>query len=72
MYATNEVIISRDDIRDELREKIGMSYEDTFYDKEFEKRVNVILQNNITEAIKHRKSMIVDMSNISVSARRKQ
>ena len=70
-YATNEVIISRDDIRDELREKDGISYNETFYDNVFEKRVNLILQYNISEAIKHRKDMIVDMSNISVSSRRK-
>jgi len=70
-YATNEVIISRDDIIDNLRVDIGISYQDTFYDKEFEKKVNSILQNNIAEAIKHRKNIIVDMSNISVSARRK-
>jgi len=70
-YAKNEVIISRDDIRDELREKIGISYEDTFYYTDFDKNVNSILQNNIYEAIKNRNDMIIDMSNISLSSRRK-
>jgi len=70
-YSTNEVIISRDDIRNEIIESVGLSYSDSFYDKEIQKNVNNILQNNISEAIKHKKNIIVDMSNINVSQRRK-
>jgi predicted kinase len=65
----NSIIISRDDIVDKMRIPYGWSYAETFNHWEFQKKVNEVLKNNINNALKSGKNIIVDMTNMSKKSR---
>lgn len=67
----NEVIISRDNIVEELANKKGLSYADSFNDKELQNEVNKQLQKDIHFNFYNEKNIIVDMTNMSKSSRSK-
>jgi predicted kinase len=66
-YGKGSIIISRDDIVDKLRG--NMSYNDTFLDRGFQKKVNSVLASHISKSIKSGKDIVVDMTNMSVKSR---
>lgn len=65
------IIISRDNIVDEIRKGTGMSYADTFKNNEFQNKVNKILNDHINNTIKSGKDIVVDMTNMSKKSRNK-
>jgi predicted kinase len=69
--AKNAITISRDDIVDELRKGTGMTYAETFSNKEFQSKVNMELENHINKTMNSRKDIVVDMTNMTVSSRKK-
>lgn len=66
-HGKGSIIISRDDIVDSMRG--NMSYNDTFLNREFQKKVNSVLASHISKSIKSGKDIIVDMTNMSVKSR---
>lgn len=68
-YGKDSIVISRDDIVDRLRQGTNMSYSDTFRNNEFQKKVNIELQNHISNTLNSNKNIIVDMTNMSKKSR---
>ena len=68
---SGEVIISRDDIVDELRSVSGLSYNDAFQNAELQLNVNVILYQRLDDALNTRKNIIIDMVNLKKEGRKK-
>lgn len=67
----NEVIISRDNIVEELANKKGLSYSESFNDKELQNEANQRLQKDIHFNFYNEKDIIVDMTNMNKSSRSK-
>jgi predicted kinase len=50
----SEIIISRDDLVDQLRKGTNMSYADTFKDSSFQAKVNIALEKLISDTIRNK------------------
>lgn len=69
--AKNAISISRDDLVDEMRKGTGMTYAETFGNKEFQGKVNTALDNHINKTVKSGKDIVVDMTNMNAASRKK-
>lgn len=67
--AGDSIIISRDDIVDELRKPLGISYGDTFKDKDFQSEVNQKLKEHINNTLNSGEDIVVDMTNMNKKSR---
>lgn len=70
-HGKGQVVISRDDIVDKYAKKHGISYNETFSDKDIQNNVNKDLENHIVKTLKSGKSFIVDMTNMSKMSRKR-
>jgi predicted kinase len=69
--SSGDVIISRDDIVDELRSVSGLSYNDAFQNPELQLNVNIFLYQKLDDALNAKKNIIIDMVNIKKDNRKK-
>lgn len=67
----NTVIISRDDLVDEIRTQYNLSYTESFLNKELQNKVNVELENHIKRTLKSGSDIIVDMTNMTKFSRKR-
>ena len=65
----NSIIISRDDIVEKHAKNHGITYNETFGNKEIQKAVNTELESHTVKTIKSGKDIIVDMTNMSKKSR---
>lgn len=63
--ANNAIIISRDNIVYELIKNTNIKYNESFNDEDLQNNVNVKLNDQIQNALKSKKNIIVDMTNMS-------
>lgn len=70
-HGNNSIIISRDDIVDELRKPLNISYGDSFKNNDLQSNVNEKFKEHVNNALTSGKNIIVDMTNMSKSSRLK-
>jgi predicted kinase len=65
----DEIVISRDNILDDMRKEYNLSYSESFANSELQKKVNVALNNHIAKSIQSYKDIVVDMTNMNRRSR---
>jgi predicted kinase len=68
-HGKDSIVISRDNIVDELRVKHGWSYSETFKHPDFQQNVNQILKRRINSALSSDRNIVVDMTNMNRKSR---
>lgn len=66
---SSTIIISRDNIVDEMRKETGMTYDEAFKDKKFQNEVTKQLKKEVSYAFKSNQDIVIDMTNMSKKSR---